>query len=202
SAFKRFIRLCAGRTGQLLNVASLAVDCGIDQRTAKQWLSILEASYIIFLLQPHYKNFNKRLIQSPKLYFYDTGLACALLGIKTVGELDTHYLRGGLVENLIISELFKHYYNQGERPDQLYFWRNQTGHEIDCVLEKRGQLIPIEIKSGQTINRSFFKGLDYWRQLTGAPEYPGYLIYGGTDNLNFLNYKIVSWQDLEQIFTD
>lgn len=200
NAFKRFIRLCAGRTGQLLNIAALAVDCGIDQRTAKHWLSILEASYIIFLLQPHHKNFNKRLIKTPKLYFYDTGLACALLDIETASQLDTHYLRGGLVKCLIITEILKHYYNIGDRPNHVYFWRNQSGNEMNCVLEKHGQLIPIEIKAGQTLGSDSCKGLDYWNKLTESVEPNGYLIYGGIEDMQLSKCTIVTWRNIDKIF--
>lgn len=199
SEFRRFIRLCAGRIGQLLNVDSLAIDCGISVKTAKSWLSILEASYIIFLLQPHYKNFSKRLIKSPKLYFYDTGLACALLGIESAEQLDINYLRGNLIESLIISEIFKHYYNNGERPHHVYFWRNQTGHEIDCIIQRGNELVPIEIKAGKTVISDFFKGLDYWTTLTGTlPN--GYIIYAGEKTQERSQGTVISWKNIEDIF--
>ncbi len=202
STFKRFIRLCAGQVGQLLNFVSLANDCGIDQRTAKAWLSILEASYIVFLLQPHHVNFRKRLIKSPKLYFYDSGLVCALLDIKSSSQLDTHYLRGGIVESLLISEIIKYYYNRGERPHHVYFWRNQTGNELDCVIQKNNQLVPIEIKAGQTVNSSFFTGLNYWATLAQTPKPNGYVLYGGNTNQTWPQGKVVSWKNLANIFED
>lgn len=200
STFKRFIRLCAGQVGQLLNFASLANDCGIDQRTAKAWISILEASYIVFLLQPHYVNFRKRLIKSPKLYFYDTGIICALLDIKSSEQLDTHYLRGNIIESLMISEIFKHYYNNGERPQHVYFWRNQTGNELDCVIQKDNRLVPIEIKAGKTVVNSFFNGLDYWATLTNNEDARGYVLYGGSTNQEWPQGTVVSWKNLEDIF--
>ncbi len=199
STFRRFIRLCAGRVGQLLNIASLAIDCGIDQRTAKSWLSILEASYVIFLLQPHHQNFNKRLIKSPKLYFYDTGLACALLDIHSSSQLDLNYMRGHLIESLIISEIFKHYYNKGDRPHNVYFWRDITGNEIDCIIQKNNLLVPIEIKAAKTIVPDFFKGLTYWAEL--IEEKPnGYIVYAGSKNQERSQGTIVSWQNIEDIF--
>lgn len=202
STFKRFIRLCAGQVGQLLNFTSLANDCGIDQRTAKNWISILEASYIVFLLQPHYVNFRKRLIKSPKLYFYDTGIICALLDIKSSEQLDTHYLRGSIVESLIISEIFKHYYNHGERPQHVYFWRNQAGNELDCIIQKDNKLVPIEIKAGKTVSSSFFAGLNYWSELAKEEGARGYVIYGGQDNQDWPQGQVVSWQHLEEVFKD
>ena len=202
STFKRFIRLCAGQVGQLVNFVSLANDCGVDQRTVKAWLAILEASYIIFLLQPHYVNFRKRLIKSPKLYFYDTGIICALLDIKSSEQLNTHYLRGGIIESLIISEILKHYYNHGQRPQHVYFWRNQTGNELDCVIQKNHKLIPIEIKASKTIVSSFFNGLNYWADIAKEETDAGYIIYGGPENQDWPQGKVVSWKNLEDVFKE
>lgn len=199
--FRRFMRLCAGRVGQLLNVAALATECGIDQRTANAWLSVLEASYIIFRLQPHHENFNKRLVKSPKLFFYDTGLVCALLDIKSPTQVGDHYLRGGLIESLLISEIFKHYYNHGERPQNVFFWKNQAGNEIDCIIQKNNRLIPIEIKASNTIVSEFFKVLLYWQQLTNDPK-PGYVIYGGLKNQEWTQGTVVSWKNIDDIFKD
>jgi predicted AAA+ superfamily ATPase len=176
--FQRFLRLCAARTGQILNLSSLALDCGISQNTVKSWLSVLETSYILFLLKPHLKNFNKRLIKMPKLYFYDPGLACYLLGIENEKQLDTHYLRGGLMESMVISEFFKYRLNRGRDPN-CYYWRDKTGHEIDCILETGDKLIPVEIKSGKTVKSDFFAGLSYWNTLSGQDPAKSLLIYGG-----------------------
>ena len=202
STFRRFIRLCAGRTGQLLNIASLATDCGIDQRTAKSWLSVLEASYIIFLLQPHHGNFNKRLIKSPKLYFYDSGLACSLLDIQSAAQLNDHYLRGNIIESMIVSDIIKHYYNTGERPHHVYFWRDQTGNEVDCIIHKKNKLIPIEIKASKTIVHDFFKGLTFFTSLAKekAKTGPGYVIYGGSKKQERAQGKVLSWQHTDDIF--
>jgi len=153
--FQRFVRLCAGRSGQLLNCSSLAADCGVTHNTAKAWISVLEASYLLFQLRPHHNNFNKRLVKSPKLYFYDVGLLCWLLGIREAGQLSTHPLRGHIFETMIVSEWMKKYFNRGEKPP-LYFWRDSNGNEVDLIVDTGAGLMPIEIKSGQTVNRDFF----------------------------------------------
>jgi hypothetical protein len=198
SDFQRFMRLCAGRIGQLLNVSSLADDCNVSVPTVKSWISILEASYIIFLLQPHFKNYSKRLIKSPKLYFYDTGLACWLLKITSQEQLEEHYLRGGLVESLIISELCKQFFNKGQEPS-IYFWRDSHGREVDCLLDYGVDIIPVEIKSGKTISKQFFEGLHYWSTLAGADQSKGYVVYGGTESNKLSVGNIVSWQDAGEI---
>jgi predicted AAA+ superfamily ATPase len=130
NSFSNFLQLCAGRTGQIVNLNSLATDAGISPNTAKSWLSILEASYIIFFLQPYYKNYNKRIIKSPKLYFYDTGLVCSLLGISSADQVKTYHSKGALFENLIITELMKSRLHHGVNP-RFYFWQNKTKQEID-----------------------------------------------------------------------
>jgi len=204
SSFRRFIRLCAGRVGQILNITSLANDCSIDQRTAKSWLSILEASYIIFLLQPHFENFSKRIIKSPKIYFFDTGLACALLDIQSKDQLNDHFLKGNIIESLIVSDIMKHYYNNGERPHHVYFWRDQTGNEIDCIIQKNNKLVPIEIKSSKTVVSDFFKVLKFWSDLTKESKKTalGYIIYGGEKNQKRDLATIVSWQNIETVFKE
>jgi predicted AAA+ superfamily ATPase len=193
SIFERFLKLCAGRIGQILNISALANECGVSHTTAKQWLSILQASYIIFLLEPYYKNFNKRLIKAPKLYFYDTGLACALLDLKEQQQLRNNFYFGALFESMIIAELFKSSYNKGDRP-QVYFWRDNHGHEMDCVIEKGMELMPIEIKSGQTINPDFFKGLSWWYENIENKPDNGYLIYGGEQNQVRSKGNVLSWR--------
>ena len=178
SLFKRFLNLCAARTGQLLNISSLAEDCGINHKTAQSWLSILEASFIIYLLRPHYKNYNKRVIKMPKIYFYDTGLLCSLLGLTDKKQLQDHYLKGNIFESFVISEFIKHKYNQGAEPN-VYFWRNKAGNEVDLLIEMADKLIPIEIKSGQTITSDYFKGLKYYNNLSQGSHKDSYVIYGG-----------------------
>lgn len=174
--FERFLRLCAGRTGQLLNMSSLANDTGIDVKTVSSWIGVLEASFIVFRLQPYHKNFNKRIVKMPKLYFYDTGLAAALMGIDSASQLDIHPFRGGLFENLVILEFLKRLFNRG-KPNNLFFWRDNTGNEIDLLIKHEQRRIPVEIKSGQTITDDFFKGIKYWNKLTQSEG--GYLVYGG-----------------------
>lgn len=198
STFERFLKLCAGRTGQLLNIASLANEAGISQVTAKSWLSILQASYIIFLLQPHHNNLNKRLVKSPKLYFYDTALACALMGITQELQLRTNFMYGALFESYIIADLIKNSFNAGKRPS-VYFWRDSHGHEIDVVIERGQELIPLEIKGGQTIVNDFFKGLDWWNEQAESDPEKGYLIYGGTETHQRSKGRVISWQDTNDI---
>jgi predicted AAA+ superfamily ATPase len=194
-AFSRFVRLCAGRTGQILNLQSLGNDCGIDSKTVKRWLSILDTSFVIKLLRPYYKNFNKRLIKSPKLYFLDSGLLCYLLGIRKPGELVVHSSRGAIFESWIISELYKNYYHTGKQP-AMYYFRDSNNNEIDVILDQGSKVIPIEIKSGQTINNEFFKSLEYWRKLTGESKTPAVLIYGGDEPETFKDIKILPWDVL------
>jgi predicted AAA+ superfamily ATPase len=199
STFRKFLGIVAGRTGQLLNANSIANDIGVDQKTVKSWLSVLETGFIIFFARAYHKNYNKRLIKSPKLYFYDTGLACSLLGLRSPDELQNHFMKGALFENYVFSEIAKHYFNNGMRKD-LYFWRNNTGNEIDCIIEAEGKQKAIEIKSGTTLNRDFFKGLTYYRKLSGLTENNLYLIYGGTEKLKQNNGIVLPWNAISELF--
>lgn len=192
--FNRFVRLSAGRTGQLVNFSSLASDCGVSHDTARRWLSVLESSFLIHLLRPHHRNFNKRLIKSPKLYFLDTGLLCHYLRIRSPEDLAMHSARGAVFESYVVSEMLKSFLNRGRDPD-LYFWRDSVGHEIDLLLEKGEELLPIEIKSGETIAGDFFDGLDLWRKMTGNPDHPGMLVYGGDESYERRGYRVQSWRD-------
>lgn len=192
STFVRFLKLCAGRIGQPANFASLAADAGISAATAKAWLSILEASYIIFLLQPHYKNFSRRLVKTPKIFFFDPGLACNLLGIEDEKQLQTHYLRGGLFETMIISDLHKQFYN-ADRAPHIYFWGDKQ-HEVDCIIEQADQLFPIEIKAGQTISGSYFSGLTYWNSLAETNPAHGFVIYSGDSNSTRSAGNVIGWR--------
>lgn len=191
--FQKFVSLCAGRTGQILNLSSLANDCGIDHKTARAWLSILEATYVVFLLYPYYKNFGKRLIKAPKLYFVDTGIACSLLNIKTAEDLSNHYLRGGLIESCIIADFFKQYYNHDQKPT-IYFWRDMTGNEVDCILESALHLTAVEIKAGKTVNRDFFKTFSYLKQLKEIPALRNVVVYTGADNQRWPDAQVLTWQ--------
>src|SRR3989338_1729832 len=190
ATFQRFVRMCAARTGQVLNLSGLANDCGITHNTAKAWLSVLEASYIIFLIKPHHRNFGKRLIKSPKLYFYDTGLAAWLLGINDAKQMSIHSMRGALFENLMISELLKGRFNKA-LASNLYFWRDNTGNEIDVLIEKTGTLIPVEIKSGQTVTKDYFTGLKKWLTIADATAGSPYVIYGGNEGQKRLGIEVL-----------
>ncbi len=190
--FERFLSLCAGRTGQILNFSSIAMDCGISVDTARRWISILKTSFIVFLLRPHHRNFNKRVIKSPKLYFYDTGLASHLLGLRNEEQLFTHPARGALFENYIIAEAMKAYTHHRREPP-LYYWRDQTGHEIDLLIEEAGELYPIEIKSGATVNSSMFNHLAWWNRLAGQPPENSTLVYGGTESFSHHKTPVRPW---------
>ena len=200
-SFRTFLGIAAGRIGQIVNYTSIANDVGMDQKTIQRWFSVLEASFIIFFLRPYHKNFNKRLVKSPKMYFYDTGLACSLLGIKNTDDARIHFLKGALFENFILSELAKHYYNKGIRLN-MYFWRDNTGNEIDCIIEDGIHTKVLEIKSGTTIGSDFFKGLKYYHKLSGLPTENLFLIYGGNENQQMSYANICSWENLDSIFFD
>jgi predicted AAA+ superfamily ATPase len=176
--FGRFIRLCAGRNGQLLNSSGLAADCGVSHDTARRWLSVMEASFVIALLRPHHRNFGKRLIKSPKLYFLDTGLLCYLLRIGSPDDLVSHGSRGSVFESFVVSELYKNFMHRGEQPG-LYFWRDSSGREVDVIVELGETLVPVEIKSGETVAADFFKGLKFWRGLADQGDGPAALVHGG-----------------------
>lgn len=191
--FERFLRLAAGRSGQILNMDSLASDTGVSPVTVKRWLSLLTASYITFTLKPHSKNFNKRLIKTPKLYFYDTGLLCYLLNIRSVQDLELHSQRGAIFETYIVSELMKASYNAGIEPP-LYYWRDSQGNEVDLLIDMGEKLFPIEIKSAQTIANSMFTGLNYWQKLSRCDD--GMLIYGGSESYVRNGIKVRSWNEI------
>jgi hypothetical protein len=176
------MKMCAFRNGQIVNYSSLAQDCGITHNTAKEWLSLLETSCIIVLIRPHHKNFNKRLVKMPKLYFTDPGLAAHLAGIQSPDNICYHPLKGGLFESLIVTEFLKYRFSQAKEAN-LYFWRDQHGHEIDCLIEHRGNdLIPVEMKSGRTANSDYFKEIAYWNKLSGNTPDRSFVIYGGDES--------------------
>jgi predicted AAA+ superfamily ATPase len=193
--FQRFVRLCAARTGQLLNLSALASDCGISHVTARQWLNVLEASYLVLLLRPYHRNFGKRLVKTPKLYFLDTGLAASLLGIKDAATLDIHPMRGPLFETLVVTELVKHYYNDGKEAP-LYFWRDNVGNEVDLLRELGSGLHAIEIKSGATFVPEWLKTARRWRTLAGDEALTPWVVYGGTESYAREGAHIVAWEDL------
>lgn len=180
--FQTFLKLCAGRTGQLLNLENLGNEAGISHTTAKKWISLLETSYIIYRLRPYYKNFNKRITKTPKLYFGDVGLACYLLGIQSPEHLQSHPLKGSLFETLVVTEMLKSRLNQGLTAD-MFFFRDSNDNEVDIVLETPPGLSAIEIKSGQTIIPDFWKGLDYFAGVLGKKmSVKNYLVYGGSEH--------------------
>lgn len=193
SRFQLFIRMCAARSGQIINLSALGDDCGITHNTARAWLSVVQAGFIVFLLRPHYKNFNKRLVKRPKLYFYDSGLLCYLLGIDTPQSLAIHAFRGQIFGTWVVGELLKGRFNRGLK-ENIYFWRDNIGHEVDCVIDQGISLIPLEIKSGETVTRDFFKGLSYWHKISGCPSGEGYLIYGGDRDQKRKEGHVMGWR--------
>lgn len=192
--FERFMKLLAGRTGQELNHSALSVEAGVDVKTIQSWIGILESSFIIYLLKPHHKNYNKTLVKRPKVYFYDTALVCSLLGIHTAKQLSTYPTRGAIFETMVIAELVKKRTNKG-LPVNLFYWRDKTGHEIDLIIDDGGSLLPVEIKSGKTINSEFFKNIDYWTNLSGVKK--SVLLYGGEQSQKRSNgTDIFNWRKL------
>jgi len=189
-AFTRFVGLCAGRAGSLLNASSLGADAGVTHSTAKRWLSVLRAGYVVHLLQPHHRNFSKRLIKSPKLYFSDTGLLCHLLGIRKPEDIRLHPLRGPIFENFVVNEIQKLFLHNGQRPP-LYFWRDSRGLEVDLIIDLGSRRIPVEIKSGMTVASDFFDGLNRYLRLSGDPG--GVLVYGGAESYARGSHRVRAW---------
>ena len=198
TAFVRFIKLCAGRVGNILDLSSLANDAGISVNTAKSWLSLLEASYILYFVQPYSGNVNRRMIKSPKLYFYDTGLVCSLLNIEQEKQLETFYLRGNLFENFVFSELIKMRFNAG-LPANYNFLRDAKGVEIDCVQDLPEAIRFIEIKSSATLSADHIKNIRLLKKLFSKTD--DYIVYSGQDEPIFHDVKFVNWQNIEQAFT-
>jgi len=194
SSFQRFLRLCAGRTGQLLNLSNLAQDAGIAQSTARAWLSVLEASYIVFLLPPHHRNLGKRIVKMPKLYFLDTGLAASLLGIQTTVQLVTHPLRGALFETLIVAEFLKARYHSG-LSSNLFFWRDNVGLEVDLLLDEPEGLLPIEIKSSATVTEDMFKGLRKWLAVAGDAARLPRVVCAAPESYQRSGIDVRRWQE-------
>ena len=191
--FSRFVSLCAGRSGQLLNASGLAADAGVSHATARRWISILQASYVLDLLPPHHENFSKRIIKSPKLHFLDTGLLCYLLGLRRPEDLALHPLRGAIFETFVVAELRKSFLHLGQRP-RLYFWRDSAGREVDVLLDLGTRRVPVEVKTGETILREAFRGLDHYLDLSG--DQTGVLVYGGPESFPRGRHLVRSWWDL------
>ncbi len=174
--FTQFLKVCAAQSGQLMNYASIGNAIGMSLPTVKQWISLLETSGLIFILPPYFNNFSKRVVKTPKIYFADTGILCHLLSIRNVEHLKTHPLLGGIFENFMIAECYKRFYNLGEILP-LYFWRDQTGHEVDLLIHSGLQSFPIEIKLSQSFHSEFKKGIERWLNLKENPSHTGLVIY-------------------------
>ena len=195
SVFRRFLGLCAGTAGQMLNTVRLGADCGVSHNTVRAWLSVLEAAFVIFQLQPHHENFRKRLVKTPKLYFYDSGLLVRLLGIEETAQLRAHPLRGAIFENWTVVELLKARLNRGLEP-RLFFWRDNVGHEIDVLREAGARFHAWECKSGMTFVAEWTAGLTYWGRLAGKKAGTLHLVYGGDDSFVRQDVHAISWRDV------
>lgn len=193
--FQRFVKMCAARCGQLLNLSSLAADCGVSHVTAREWLTVLEASYIVRLLPPYHRNFGKRLVKTPKLYFIDTGLAAWLLGVRDAQGIANHAMRGALFENLVIGEFVKQRFNAGQ-PAELYFWRDNVGHEVDLLFAMADGLQAVEIKSGMSFAPDWPAAALRWKSYAGDEALAPWIIHGGDRSFNTENYRAFSWRDL------
>lgn len=195
--FQRFLKMCAARSGALLNLSSLAADCGISHVTARQWLTVLEASYIVRLLAPYHRNFGKRLVKTPKLYFLDVGLAAWLLGIREARVIASHAMRGALFETFVIGEFIKQRHNAGQ-PAELYFWRDNIGHEVDLLFEKDGGLQPVEIKSGMTFSYDWLNAARRWKTFAGDAALDPWIIHGGDRSFECDGGRGYSWRALQE----
>ena len=196
--FQKFVRLCAGRIGQIVNLQSLANDTGVSHTTVHAWINLLEASYILFLLKPWYSNISKRLIKSPKIYFYDVGLASYLLGMESERHVSRDPLRGNLFENLVLMEVMKYRFNRG-RKNAITFYRDSRGSEVDLILESGRDAFPLEVKAGATIVKDFFKGLEHFSCITGKLHYGGGLVYGGRETQQHGPFRVCPVTEIEEM---
>ncbi len=198
-AFQVFVRLCAGRVRQLLNLSSLALDCGITHNTARAWLSFLDASFLSFRLPPYRANVSKRLVKTPKLYFYDTGLVCALLGVQHPEQIREHPLRGALFGNWVVSQIVTERVHRGQ-PGSIVFYRERNGLEVDLVVEAESRLLAVECKSGQTVSADAFSRLDAMgRRLkasTGTPSLVPHVVYGGDEERSRSGGHVLPWHGI------
>ena len=197
TAFQTFLGLVAGRTGQLLNLSQVGGETGVTHNTARSWFSVLEAGYVAFRLQPFHANLGKRLVKTPKTYFYDTGLACFLIGIRTAGQLEKHPLRGALFENYIVCEILKSILNKGHRP-RLSFYRDHHGHEVDLLVERGDSIAAVEIKSGRTIAGDFFSNLNWLGAQDLGLESRAVLVYGGGESHRRTMANVIAWSGVEK----
>jgi len=194
ATFQRFVRMCAARSGQMLNLSALGADCGVSAVTAREWLSVLEAGYLVMRLQPYHRNFGKRLVKTPKLYFLDVGLMAWLIGVQDASSLAVHASRGAIFETFVVSELVKHRFNAG-RPADFYFWRDNLGHEVDVVYETPAGLQALEIKSGGTFASDWPAAAKKWRQLVGEDAPPPAIVYGGEGQFEREGCRVLGWQE-------
>jgi len=197
--FRNFIALCASRVGQLLNLNSLANECGISQPTAKSWISVLETSYIVYQLQPLHANFNKRITKSAKLYFYDTGLLCYLLKINDAASVKTSHYKGSLFENFVINDYLKQNYHNNLMVD-FWFWRDAVGHEVDLIWQNSDQWNVVEIKASETIMPNMFNGFAYFDKLASARIASKTLVHTGTFCQQRSVAQVQSWNNFRQRF--
>ncbi|MEM6263953.1 MAG: ATP-binding protein [Bacteroidota bacterium] len=196
--FQRFLSICAGHIGQTINYAQLASDTGISVSSVQNWLSVLETSFVVYRLSPYFRNFNKRITKAPKLYFYDTGLACSLLRIRDADALQNYFQKGALFENFIINEISKYYLNQGARPP-IYYWRDQKQKEVDLMIDLGGELTVVEIKSGRTFHPEFFKHLTWIESISSLPIKNKYVIYGGDQDWKMDIGHLLSWRRATEV---
>jgi predicted AAA+ superfamily ATPase len=196
--FTRFLRLCAGSAGQLFNSSRLGMECGVDHKTVRRWMTILQASYIVQLLPPYYRNFKKRIIKTPKLYFYDTGLACHLLGIQNARQLEQHPLRGALFENMVFSEIAKKQLNRGQRL-LLYFWRTHGGQEVDFIVEQGLEVHAVEAKSGMTVQPAMVRSLKNAMTLWEESSVQGWVVYGGNERNELHENVLLPWKEVDSL---
>ena len=202
SLFEKFLQLLAGRVGQPLNLTSLANDVGVSHNTIESWVSVLEASYIVYRLKPYFKNLGKRVIKSPKIYFYDTGLLCYLLNISSVETLRTHYAIGSIFENLVINEFIKHIYNN-KLGSKIFFYRDSNGQEIDLIVDSGSGILGIEIKASQTYSQDFLRGLlSFASNVSLDTEFKGYIIYKGKQSQKVGSVRLMSFSDLSKVLKE
>ncbi len=190
--FRRFVLMCAARSGQLLNLSALASDCGISHTTARAWLSVLEASYVVHLLPPYHRNFGKRLVKMPKLYFLDTGLLCHLLRVDSAQTLATHAMRGAIFETWVVSETLKHRFNRGQDAE-LFFWRDNHGTEVDLLYEHGGKLHAVEVKSGATFTSDWLHACELWLKYAGTAAAAPLIVYGGNESFSLRGMQVMAW---------
>ena len=191
-SFERFMRLAASHTAQELNLTALASDAGVTQQTARRWLAALEIGFLATTLPPHHASYRKRLRKRPRLHFLDTGLVCYLLDIRDAATLERHPLRGAIFESFVVAELTKSFAAQRRDPP-LYFWRDATGHEVDVLIDAGGRVIPVEVKSGQTVAADAVDGLVWWTSISGNPNQGGVLVHGGTERFRFKGVRVLPW---------